>query len=1000
MSIKNSCWPVLKPALLVLLALLIAAPRPAHGQGPAEPWRTLHTEHFRIHYPAASEAWAQRAASRIEAVRAAVVAEVGYAPPRPADVLIMDPAAQANGSAWAIQAFPRMVLWTSPPGPASVIGHYRDWGELLVVHEDVHLVHLLRPSRNPWQRLSERLVPFGPISHRAPRWLTEGYATYLEGRLTGSGRPHSDLRAVILRRWAQLGELPSYGRVSADSQSWFGMSMAYLVGSAYLEWLVERTGPDSLRQLWARMSARQVRTFEAAFAGVFGDSPAKLYNRFRAELTYRAMSAELATEPHLEAGELWQDLSWSSGAPEISPDGEKLAIVRRSNDGPARLVVWSTLPDTEAEDAWQEARERLLELDAEDVPAVRRKPLPREPLFELIDSHGARPRTPRWLPGSEALLYVRYETDAQGFLHPDLFRWRLDGGQVERLTHGADLREPDPAPDGTWAVAVRQRHGLSQLVRVDLEHGAGEHGDVERGGIEELTAPTVDTVYHRPCVDPSGRRIAYARHRDGAWRLVVRTLEDESQSVGVETVLPAEPSWTTLAYPAWSADGQSIFAAVGEGGHIDIRRFDVATGVSQRVTRSHGATLAPAPTPDGETLFFLRFEADGMDLASLALTAEPVEPPVELAADTAEAERGSSLAPAVRLPPPANVPTFAEQALEPSRPYGTGRLELLPLLSGSIAAEGSRWEAGVRVGDVIGRLDSLALISGGEAFEGGALAVAWRGGKLAPGMPLTLGARLFALEQRPSERAAETGPGRQLDLEQRGLELTALWSRQRRGGVDRLALGAVLAEIEPRFGSATLDQTVGWLQYERRSSQRLGAWRFGQQLDARFDWGRTDGDAWRRFGGRLGATVGRRGGSQLAVSWQRRWAEDAILPFDRLQLGGALDSIQPRAIHGARIGVPALPLGTLLGDDYEGQRFGLRVGGWPVTLFYERHRLWASGQSRGDWLALRGAELRLRRGPMPLLRLPAFELHIGVAEILDEPLRDEWEGWLSLSWSP
>jgi hypothetical protein len=46
---------------------------------------------------------------------------------------------------------------------------------------------------------------------------------------------------------------------------------------------------------------------------------------------------------------------------------------------------------------------------------------------------------------------------------------RASGSHVERITRLADVRDADPAPDGTWAVAVRNRHGLSELVRVDLD---------------------------------------------------------------------------------------------------------------------------------------------------------------------------------------------------------------------------------------------------------------------------------------------------------------------------------------------------------------------------------------------------------------------------------------------------------------------------------------------------------------------------------------------------
>ena len=217
------------------LPLLLALQLPSFAQGPAAPWRTLETPHFRLHYPAPAEAWTRRAASRLEAVRARVAAEVGYTPPEVVDVVVSDPMADANGAAFPILGWPRLTLWTSPPEPESELGAYRDYTELLLVHEETHLVHLLRPSRNPARHALEAVVPLGPIAVAAPRWVTEGYATLIEGRLTAAGRPHSDLRAAILRRWAEAGRLPPYAKLAADSESWQGTSMAYLLGSAYLE---------------------------------------------------------------------------------------------------------------------------------------------------------------------------------------------------------------------------------------------------------------------------------------------------------------------------------------------------------------------------------------------------------------------------------------------------------------------------------------------------------------------------------------------------------------------------------------------------------------------------------------------------------------------------------------------------------------------------------------------------------------------------------------------
>ena len=60
--------------------------------------------------------------------------------------------------------------------------------------------------------------------------------------------------------------------------------------------------------------------------------------------------------------------------------GKRLAIVLGSRELPVRLVVWSTEPDEKAEKEWEEQRKKIQERDPEDVPAVRTRPLPREPL--------------------------------------------------------------------------------------------------------------------------------------------------------------------------------------------------------------------------------------------------------------------------------------------------------------------------------------------------------------------------------------------------------------------------------------------------------------------------------------------------------------------------------------------------------------------------------------------------------------------------------------------
>ncbi len=1022
---------------LLGLALGTALAPAARAQPPHADWRTLETGRFTVVYPAPSEDWARHAAARLEAVWERVEQEVGYRPPDRLTVIISDPVAQPNGAAFPFLGWPRMVLWSSPPGPESVLGHYTDWADLLLVHEGTHLVHLLRRSRNPFEQLLEHLLPVGTLTLHSPRWVTEGYATVVEGRLTGSGRPNGDLRAAILRRRAQQGQLPGYGNLN-DDERWLGSSMAYLAGSAFLEWLDQKAGPGSLPKLWARMTARERRSFDDAFEGVYGDSPGVLYGRFAAELTWRSLEAERALAPVLREGELWQDLSWTTGAPAVSPAGDRLAIVLRSEDDPDELVVWSTAPDEKAEKEDREKREKIAKRDPEDVPAVRTKPLGREPKYRLPTTDGIAPSDPRFLPGGKAILFVRYEPDGDGFLHPDLFRWDLPeeeggSGSVKRLTWQADLRVPDPgpgaggadaagqgagvgtagAPGGAWAAALRNRDGKSQVVRVDLATGV----------VTPITEASVEEVYDQPRVSPDGRRVAFALHREGGlWRLAVRDLATGEQT----EIAPPEPG-ATLASPAWSADGKTLYASVGNGGYVDVWSFPVApagvageagggvgagssgagapvqgagsasAGAPARVTRVRGAAVAPEPAPDGKGLFFLSLEPDGLDLRRIDLTSGPAPDAPALPAD---------LAPAIAGPRPSPPPPFAEAAVPPGQPYGLGRQEILSLTGGSATSSGSTAELGVRMGDVVGRLDVLALGSfgGSGAPRGGALAGVLRR------WPVELSLHLFSAEEEPSDQRGDLPgrgfPLRGLDLDRDGAELRAAWERRLgAAGVD-LEGGVLWSRTDPRLGTDA-DETVAFAEAAYGAEKSRDEWSLTPTVWTH--WERGDGsgdggDGWERYGGQVGLAVAHESES-LALSWRRDDSGGTFRPFQLFEVGGVGSSLLPRSALANRIRVPALPVGTLHGFAYEGQRADLQLGFFPAPLFYERHRIGDGAGHFGDWLTLAGLEWTFALDPQPIGRIPGLNLTVGVARILDSPLPGQlYEGdtrwWLSLVMRP
>lgn len=944
----------------------------ASAQSAREEWQTLRTEHFRVHYTPPFEAWAMRVASKLESIRTVVDAEVGYLPPQVTDVIVADPVAQANGSAWPFLGAPRMIFWASPPPPASALGHESDWGELLAIHEWVHVAHLTRPSRRLLTRLQWVLSPvsLGPIS-TAPRWISEGYATVLEGKLTGQGRPYSDYRAAILRTWAQAGRLPTYEQLDSDASSWMGMSMAYLAGSAYLEWLVEREGDASLRNLWARMTARQSRSFDSAFEGVYGDSPKKLYRRFVAELTHRAMLVEDAAAGSQRPGELWMDLSWTTAEPDISGDGKQLVTIVRGRNKPARLAVFSTEPDSNAEIERNQRVEKMLASDPEDVAPVRRKPLERKPKAELVLRPGEVASGARWIGDTGDVLFTLFAPDEDGFLHPDIFRWSPGAPAAARLTTGADLRDVRPSNDGSFALAIRNRFGFSEAIRVDLA----------TGDCRTLAGPALDGQFAEPALHPDATRFAMIRRREGKWELVVRGISSDA----AEATLTFDG---IVAQPAWSRDGHTLFATVARDGFIEISRFDYdpaagTLGERGQVTRGAGASFAPAVSEDA--LWFLALDPDGLDLRRLPLTS------VAEALPTVEIPAGTQ--PAVRKTFEGIPASIAKGDLADASPYGFGRQELSPIFGGGYAPSGSSFEAGVRLGDILGRLETLALFSAGAdgAVEGGSLSARTRV------FPVDLAARVFAYEESPSEQedgALSTSP----DLDRLGIEAWASHDRHWRGGSLRSSAAVYGSDVEisGRDEFTQLGTAIG-VRLAHAPMLPNGTL-VPLTLDVSAQAGDTDDASWTRARGALTIAF-QTGGKGAALALEAGAAGNDTPEFESFEIGGARGSLLPDAATTNRMSVPALPTGVLRGRSYDSARLDLRAGRGLPTLFVQRVK--AEVSEGDDEISLAGLEWSLDVEPMPIARIPALELRLGAARVLDDGLlEDETSFWVTMRWKP
>ncbi len=901
-------------------ALLLALVTVASAQSPSASWRTARTEGFVVHYPAQAESWALDVAARLDDARRRVAGEVGWSPTRRVHVVVRDPYSDANGSAWPFLRRPRMQLWATPPTPDSVIGNYRSWTELLVTHEDTHLVHLLRPSRNRGVAALGRLIGLGPIALKSPRWVAEGYATVIEARLTGSGRPNGDLRAAVLRGLAEQGRLPTYGELNAFDR-FMGGSFAYLVGSAYLEWLEERAGEGALRDLWSRMSARRDRTFEDAFEGVWGEGPEVLYARFTAELTHAALQVE---QPR-DSDTLFESFSGTTASPAVSPDGMHIAVLRLERNQPGRVEIWSTAVDEEAVERRADDTSEMLEADPQDVPAIASAHPPHASKASLTLASTV-PSAVRWLDDDTVLMSARVPF-ASGRYRADLFSWDIDGARLRRLTHGADLHAVDPFPDGRRAVAVRYRWGEASLVVVDLESGEEEVWE----------SPDAGRVVAEPRVSPTGDAVAWLEQSATGWSVVVREVETGRR----ETL--ALPDGDQVTQLAWIAGG-SLVGSVGRGGFTEIREISRDDKPGRDLTRTGGLALSPAPAPDG-TLFHLVWDDDGLDLHQSRGAWEAVEPP-------------TSTLPIVR--PPAVEPDEAPVLREvEGRPYGLGPAWVTPLMGGALAGRHGQLEVGVRVGDLVGRHEQLAIGSWGSegAARGGLAASVWRVA------PAQIRAEAFAARMAFGREARAGG-------------LLGM-STTRYGRPSRLDVDLGILVDAPLAEDLESERRLGYLEISlTQTDPRHGAWGLG--VRGRGQVGRTGADDWGRAEGRVSMRLGRTLGFQGAYT--AGWTT-AASELDQYRLGGTPTSVVPGPWLWSRVTDGAFAVGSWSGSLRD--EVSVRIGSPIAGLYGCRHRM--GDTLGGAGASVVGLNVGAAMGAEPFQGTPGFSAQGGVACQIEEP---------------
>jgi dipeptidyl aminopeptidase/acylaminoacyl peptidase len=306
-------------------------------------------------------------------------------------------------------------------------------------------------------------------------------------------------------------------------------------------------------------------------------------------------------------------------APRWSPDGSRLAYISTAEGGAAQLYVrWldsgesvriTGLPNAPSSIAWSPDGRQLayVMLVPQEGSRLGRAP--------------SRPEGAQWAEPLQQVTNLMYRADGEGFIRPGfrhLFVVPSDGGAPRQLTFG-DFHHDGPI---SWAAdggSVFLSANRTPDWERDIDESEVYAVDVATASVRPLTDR--DGSDRHPVVSPDGRRIAYLGYDERGYAYTQTRLyvmdRDGSNRRALAGGLDRD-----VGSPVWSADGRAVYVSYEERGTVEVARIGLDGNVS---TVAEGLSGSELDRPYAGGSFSVA--RDG----TLAVTAGSAQRPAEVA---------------------------------------------------------------------------------------------------------------------------------------------------------------------------------------------------------------------------------------------------------------------------------------------------------------------------------------------------------------------------------
>jgi hypothetical protein len=326
-------------ALVILLCFFgVAHAQLLTGKGAELPLQTIQTPHFSVLHPPRLETFSRRVAAAAETIRAGVLGVVGNDPGR-TYILVNDETDDFNGFA-VPGPYPFIRVYATFPRPTDIGAQWQDAMHALIAHEFTHVAHLTtRDDLRQSLRGIFGAVP-GLLEARVPpAWFVEGYAVYVESKLTSGGRVQDSAVKTLRAQMARAGTFPGLtdASIGVNEDYPFG-NTRYAYGAGFVPFLVDKFGEATIRRVIALYNQRI--TFADAWHEITQTSLETLWTTWSAlEQTRASNELEALKKTGLETGER---LHIGSGAPAWRKDGVYAfmsGLTVRFSDGRNNVVL-------------------------------------------------------------------------------------------------------------------------------------------------------------------------------------------------------------------------------------------------------------------------------------------------------------------------------------------------------------------------------------------------------------------------------------------------------------------------------------------------------------------------------------------------------------------------------------------------------------------------------------------------------------------------------------